>query len=170
MVNLHWTSREMLQHDHELALKFVREQGIKICFDPAERELAKRTFTPITSIFWPDLLCSPLSMVYLYDMDDMDEQPPAIQKCDGYSSVSEQQSDGRRVASVGVSLQALRAGESYAVLVFLHELCHVLYGVPPHGREFHQKLDLLIERYNRATGAAIVNDYFGLANGAQKGR
>lgn len=55
MVNPHWTSREMLQRDHELALKFVRDQDIKICLDPAEREFAKRTFATITDVFLLDL-------------------------------------------------------------------------------------------------------------------
>ena len=168
MVNLHWTDKALLQRDHERALKFVQDQGIIICFDPAEREFAKRTFAPITNVFLPDLLCSALSLVYVYDMD---KQPPAVKKCDGYSSVSERQSDGQRVASVGISLQALHAGEDYAVLVFLHELTHILSGFPSeHGTGFHAFLDRLIERYNRATGAAVQNDYFGLAETAQKGR
>ena len=167
MINPHWTDPALLWRDHKRALELVREQGIRICLDPAERELAKRIFTPLSAVFWPDLLCSCLSLVYVYDQG---AQSPAVKKCDGYSSVSERQNDGRRVASIGISLQALHAEEDYAVLIFLHELCHVLYGVPPHGRRFHQKLDLLIERYNRATGAAVSNDYFGLAENAQKGR
>ena len=168
MVNLHWTDNTLLQRDHERALRFVREQGITICLDPVEREFAKRTFAPITNVFLPDLLCSCLSLVYVYDQD---AQPPEISKCDGRSSISERQSDGRRVASIGISLQALHAGETYAILIFLHELCHCLYGVPSeHGPEFHAYLDKLIARYNRATGAAVQNDYFGLAETAQKGR
>lgn len=159
MVSLHWTDRALLQRDHELALKFVRDQDIKICLDPAEREFAKRTFATITDVFLPDLLCSCLSLIYLYDQD---AQPPEISKCDGYSSVSERQSDGKRVASIGISLQTLHAGEDYAVLVFLHELCHVLYGFPAHGQVFHKRLDSLIERYNLLTGAGVKNDYQGL--------
>lgn len=90
---------------------------------------------------------------------DQSIQPPAIAKCDGYSSVSERQSDGWLVASVGISLQALQAGDSYAALVLLHELCHVLHGFPAHGQEFHKRLDSLIERYNLLAGGNVVNDY-----------
>lgn len=156
MINLHWTSREMLQRDRALALGFVRDQNIKICLDPTERELAKQTFLRITKTFFPDLLCSCLSLIYVYDQD---VQPPTVKKCDGYSSVSERQSDGRRVASIGISLQALHAGENYAVLIFLHELCHVLHGFPAHGPEFHKHLDRLIAKYNAATKGTVVNDY-----------
>lgn len=108
MINPHWCDMELLQQDHEWALELVKVQGIKICLDPAERALAKETLAPITSIFWPDLLCSLLSLVYVYDQD---AQPPAVRGFDGYSSVSERQSDGRRVASIGISLQALHAGK-----------------------------------------------------------
>lgn len=169
MINPHWCDMELLQRDHERAIKFVHDQRIQICLDPAEREFAKQTFAPISAVFWPDLLSSVLSLVYLYDMD---KQPPEISKCDGRASVSERQSDGRRVASIGISLQALHAGETYAVLIFLHELTHILSGFPSeHGPEFHAHLDKLIARYNAATGATVQNDYFGLdAETAQKGR
>lgn len=166
MINPHWCDMEILQQDHEWALELVKVQGIKICLDPAERALAKETLAPITSIFYPDLLCSILSLIYLYDMD---KQPLAVKKSDGYSSVSERQSDGRRVASIGISLQALHAGKDYAVLVFLHELCHCLYSSSPHGTEFHQKLDFLLKRYNMGTGSDIKNDYQGLAETDTKG-
>ena len=169
MVHPHWTDKALLQRDHERAIKFVQDQGVIICFDPAEWEFAKRTFAQITSIFLPDLLCSALSLVYVYDQD---AQPPEISKCDGRSSVSERQSDGRRVASVGISLQALHYREDYAILILLHELTHILSGFPSeHGPEFHAYLDKLIARYNAATGATVQNDYFGLdAETAQKGR
>lgn len=156
MVNVHWRNKALLQRDHELALSVVRDQGIKICFDPAERKLAKRTFAPITNTFLPDLLCSALSLIYLFDQT---AQPPAVKMCDGYSSVSESESGRRQVASIGISLQALHAGESYVVMVFLHELCHVLHGFPDHGSKFHRHLDALITRYNTATGSCLKNDY-----------
>lgn len=160
MVNVHWTNKALLQRDHEFALSFVRDQGIKICFDPAERELAKRTFAPITNTFLPDLLCSALSLIYVFDQA---AQPPAVKRCDGYASVSvsESESDRRQVASIGISLQALHAGANYAVLIFLHELCHVLYGFPSHGPAFHKRLDKLIARFNTTVGTNIQNDYQG---------
>lgn len=103
---------------------------------------------------------SSLSLVYVYDQR---EQPESISPNDGYSSVSERQTDGRRVASIGISIQALHRGDEYAVMVLLHELAHILRSYPvDHGQEFHQTLDKLIVRYNVATGAKIENDYFGL--------
>ncbi len=166
MVNVRWTDKALLQRDHELALELAREQGIKLCLDPAEREIAKQTFSQISSIFWVDLMCSDLAAIYVYDMDT---QPPEVSKCDGYASVGKRQSDGRRVASIGISIQALHAGANYAVMVFLHELTHVLSGFPSeHGPEYHAYLDRLIERYNQAAGTEITNDYFGLCETAQK--
>lgn len=160
MVNPHWTDRAMLQRDYELALELVRQQGVRICCDPAELELARRTFLHITKTFFPELLCSCLSLVYIYDMD---EQPPALSMCDGRASISETFPDGRQVASIGISLQALHAGEDYSILILLHELTHVLSGFPSeHGPEFHAYLDRLVERYNLETRSSIVNDYFGM--------
>ena len=101
-----------------------------------------------------------LSLVYCYDQD---RQPPRIARCDGYSSVSERQSDGRRVSSVGVSIQALRYDRTYSTMLPLHELTHTLSGFPSeHGPEFHAYLDGLIARFNAATGASVKNDYYGL--------
>lgn len=77
--------------------------------------------------------------------------------------------DGRRVASIGISIQALHAGHDYAIMVFLHEMAHVLSSFPSaHGPEYHAYLDRLIERYNQAAGTEITNDYFGLCETAQE--
>lgn len=66
--------------------------------------------------------------------------------------------------AIGVSAESIRAGAEYAALLILHELCHVLrYDRVggEHEAEFHAELDEMIERYNAATGATIVNDYAG---------
>ena len=151
-----WHNPDQLRRDHDDALHLIDRQGLIRCTDRYWIAEAKGAFLKIIGALWDDVMWSTLSLVYCYDQSI---QPTAIAKCDGYSSVSERQSDGWRVASVGISLQALQAGDSYAALVLLHELCHVLHGFPAHGQEFHKRLDSLIERYNLLAGGNVENDY-----------
>lgn len=160
MVNDRWSDLATLRRDHDTALRLLDQQGLIRCIDPHWTAEAKRLFLPIVVALQSVIMGSLLSLVYCYDQQ---QQPPHIAKNDGYSSVSERQADGRRVASIGVSVQAIQQGDAYATMIFLHELAHILRSYPvEHGREFHRTLDGLIARYNAATGAQIENDYFGL--------
>lgn len=160
MINIHWSKPGSLHQDKMKACKLVTEQGIIICLDDNERQYAKKVFKPIGEIFRDEMLSSSLSLIYLYDQN---KQPPHIAKNDGYASVSKMLKDGRRVSSIGISIQALHNTKEYAVLVFLHELTHILYYTEQeHGTVFHNYLDSLIERYNAATSERVKNDYFEL--------
>ena len=108
-----WLNSDQLRRDHDAALRLIDRQGLIRCTDRYWIAEAKGAFLKIIGALWDDIMGSTLSLVYCYDQSI---QPTAIAKCDGYSSVSERQSDGQRVASVGISLQALHAGEDYAVL------------------------------------------------------
>lgn len=160
MINIHWNEPVLLHRDKKKAYKFIKEQGIIICLDDDERRHAKKVFKLVGEIFRDEMLSSSLSLIYLYDQN---KQPPHIAKNDGYSSVSKKLKDGRRVSSIGISIQALNNTKEYAVLVFLHELTHVLYRTEQeHDTVFHNYLDSLIEKYNAATGERVKNDYFAL--------
>lgn len=160
MINIHWNKPYLLHRDKKKAYKLVTEQGIIICLDDNERHYAKKVFKPIGEIFKEEMLSSSLTFIYLYDQN---KQPPQIAKNDGYASISKMLKDGRRVSSIGISIQALHNTKEYAVLVFLHELAHILYYTEQeHDTVFHNYLDSLIERYNAATGERVKNDYFAL--------
>ena len=151
-----WHNPDQLREDHDDVLRLIDRQGMIRCMDNHWISKARGTFLKIIVSLWDVVLGSTLSLVYCYDESI---QPPNLANCDGYSSVSENPSDGRMVSSIGVSVQALQAGDSYAALVLLHELCHVLHGFPAHGQEFHKRLDSLIERYNLLAGGNVENDY-----------
>lgn len=153
-----WHDPEQLRRDHDAALRLIDRQGIIRSTDKRWVSEAKAVFLKIIVSLQGVIMGSTLSHVFCYDQN---VQPPAIARCDGWASVSERQSSGRQVSAVGISIQALQAGESYAALILLHELCHVLHGFPAHGPEFHKRLDRLIGTYNAATGSHIENDYFG---------
>lgn len=139
----------------------MTEQGIKICFDEKERQFARELFSPLNTILRDELLSSCLSLIYLYDQR---EQPTKIKKFDGYTSKRRYQKGEQRAAAIGISVQALHTSNEYAIMVFLHELTHILYESPKeHDIYFHNFLNFLIEKYNNATGAKIKNDYFGLS-------
>lgn len=155
-----WYDLEALRRDHDTALRLLDQQGLVRCMDPHWVAEAKRMFLPVIVALQDAVMGSVLSLVYVYDQR---QQPPNIAFCDGYSSASEQMQDGRRVASIGVSIQALQQGDAYATMVLLHELTHILKAYPvEHGVEFHAQLDRLIDRFNAATGSNLVNDRFGL--------
>ena len=157
-----WDNLEELQRDHDVARQLLLKQGVVLSDDPAALAALREIFTSVFLCFHREIMeRGTLALVYTYDQD---RQPPRIAGCDGYSSVSEKQRDGRRVSSVGVSVQALRYDRNYSVMLLLHELAHTLSVFPTeHGPEFHAYLDGLIARFNAATGAAIQNDYFGLS-------
>ena len=150
-----------LKLSRRAALELVLQQGIIIEYDTNLRNAAKSIFLKIGKVFINELTTSTLSLVYLYDQN---KQPLNIAKHDGYTSISEKLNIVSCVSAIGISTRALQKGEEYTILVFLHELAHVLYNVPvKHGEEFHMHLNKLIERYNLETGSQIKNDYFGLS-------
>lgn len=163
-----WDNPAELQRDHDIARRLLLDQGIVLSDDPAALAKLRDVFTSIFLALHHEIMArGTLSLVYCYDQD---RQPPRISCCDGYSSVSERLTDGRRVSSVGVSVQALRYDRDYSVMLMLHELAHTLYKVPSeHGIAFHGHLDRLIAKYNAATGSNIANDYFGLSEAKEGG-
>lgn len=156
-----WDNPAELQRDHDIARRLLLDQGIVLSDDPAALAKLRDVFTSIFLALHREIMArGTLSLVYCYDQD---RQPSRISCCDGYSSVSERLTDGRRVSSAGLSVQALFYSRDYSTMVLLHELTHTLYKVPSeHGIAFHGHLDRLIARYNAATGAAVKNDYYGL--------
>lgn len=155
-----WSDISALRRDHDTALRLLDQQGLVRCMDPHWLAEAKRLFLEIIVALRETVMSSCLSLVYCYDQQ---KQPPNIAKCDGYSSVSEHLRDGRKVASIGVSIQALQQGDAHALLILLHETAHILGSYPvEHGVEFHEQLDKLIAQFNQRTGGRLVNDRFGL--------
>lgn len=162
MINIHWNKPASLQKDKKEAYKLITKQGMILCFDDEERQYAKEIFKPLGEIFKDEILSSSLSFIYLYDQN---KQPPSISENDGYSSISKMLKYGRRVSAIGISIQALHETKEYAIMVFLHELAHILYEPEnEHDYMFHNYLNYLIARYNDATGEYVKNDYYGLTN------
>lgn len=155
-----WHDMAALQRDHDIALRELEKQGFVRCRDPHWAAETKRIFTGVIFALQRVIMKSSLSLVYCYDQR---QQPPNLAGFDGYSSVHTHEPDGRRVSSIGVSVQALQMGDEYAAFILLHELAHVTgRNEPEHGQLFHAWLDMLIVSYNKATGAKIINDYCGL--------
>lgn len=155
-----WDNSAELQRDHDAALRLIRKQGVVFADDHEAKAKARETLAKVF-VAMPDVIFnSCLSLVYVYSMD---EQPPVISKNDGYSSISEHLPDGRQVASIGISTQALSCGPEYAAFIVMHELAHVTvnwqFVKGQHGGIFHFWLDMLIRRYNDFHHATIENDY-----------
>lgn len=158
---LYWLNKDTLEREHRLARKLVEDQGIVISKDAAAYELARAAFAKVAIAEQNFLFPSTLRLVYVYDMDEQPKEHE-ISNSDGFSGVSEKMEDGKRVSSIGISIQALQKSEEYAALIFLHELAHVVSHGRKHDKLYHVLLDMMIAQYNDHHGTHVVNDYFGL--------
>lgn len=154
-----WFNPMELQRISEMALCEVTKKGIVLCNDPVYLNQMRAVYIPVFLSLQAEILLSDLAFWYCYRQI---EQPPPISKYDGYSSADI--IGGRRIASLGLSIEALDTGVDYAAFVCLHELAHVITG-RDHDRKYHTYLDRLIQKYNGATGKHIQNDYQGITEG-----
>lgn len=156
-----WTDLRILLEDKRVAMNELDKLGMVISDDLEANAALRRIFTSIFMKFSDIIMeCGTLSLVYTYSQII---QPPELAKNDGFSSTSEHLDDGRRVSSIGVSVEALMYSEEYAAMIILHELTHVLIsGNHEHDEEFHRFLDGLVSEYNSQYGTDLQNDYFGL--------
>ena len=69
---------------------------------------------------------------------------------------------GQIVTIIGEAQEAIDAGRDYAVMVFIHELTHVLTGTIEHTPAFHNFLNYLLNEIEQYSGHRIKNDYYGL--------
>lgn len=156
MVAITKSKLQELIYRRDRVLRWVKSQGAVFCVDPAELDLLKSYLSEMAFVF--PLLQWGLCAVYLYRQED---QPVELKRCDAicWDDVT---TDGiGTLHAIGISTAALDRGPEYTQFVFLHELTHATHG-GEHTAEFHAALDELIIEYNRATGATLANDYFGL--------
>lgn len=151
-----------MRKNFKIALQEIRKQGYKPSHRKEDVELLKAVLLPVMAIFEYEI--AELAAVFVYRQQ---EQTGEQKDTDGITLWFTNPEIYASVSSVGVSVEALRAGEEYATMVFLHELAHVRVSptdseAMPHDRFFHSYLDRLIARYNQRTGKRIENDYFGL--------
>lgn len=166
-----WANLDQLHADGRRVLRWIKRQGVVMCCDSTEQERAKEFLLPVFRVLEDTIRVLPLCAVYLYRQSD---QPPTlrttsgilIQDADGITWIDATPDRGRLYA-VGLSAEALDRGREYFQFLFLHELAHVLCG-GDHGAEFHKHLDMLIDRFNAATGSTVRNDYQGLQEGREK--
>lgn len=144
-----WQYLDKLNSNHETALRYVHEQGIKICTDETERERAMLFLLPIFQVFYDEISHSSLSLIYLYRQS---EQSAEFADFDGQCNISA----NCDTSAIGLSVELLHADNDYCVMVALHELAHLLQN----GEEnFFRVMDELVQKYNAATGSRIINDY-----------
>lgn len=135
-------------------LRWVQSQGQEICHDTKENQQLSVLLDELRPIF-PEI-----EQVHAWFTYRQANQPPPLSEHDG-ELWKDCTLDVGTLYAIGISLEALDAGHDYGVLVILHELTHVLLDGGEHDRHFHSVLNDLLDRYNRATGQSVKNDYFG---------
>ncbi len=157
-----WANPEQLRADGRRVLRWIRQQGVVICCDPAEQKRARNILLPVFRALEDVIRSVPLTAVYIYRQED---QPPSLRTTSGtpmqdidgveWKDVTR---DRGELHAIGLSCEALERGPGYTQFLFLHELTHV-FGGEAHSPEFHRRLDHLIEQFNRRTGGHVANDY-----------
>lgn len=142
--------------ERDRVLRWIQSQGAVFCTDERERQRAKEVAAAVWSVFPEYLGC--VSALYVYRMDQ--QQCEDLKQADGITWTDVTQDIGTLYA-IGLSVEALNVGTDYSVLVFLHELCHVLVD-REHSLTFQIRLNELIRKFDQATGRKIENDYYGL--------
>jgi len=89
-----WDNPAELQRDLDTALRLIRQQGVVFADDPIAKGQAREILAKIFLAIPDVIFGSCLSLVYVYDMD---AQPPAISKNDGYASNTSRTGDKWRV-------------------------------------------------------------------------
>lgn len=138
-------------------LRWVQSAGAVFCYDEHEIQRLEKCVAPVLAVF-PEI-AENVSAIYVYKMAD---QPGVLSRPDAINWIDITSDDGTHYA-IGLSVEALAKGEAYTQLCFLHEYTHVLVG-GKHSREFHDRLDDLIGRFNNCTGRHVKNDYYGLTD------
>lgn len=139
--------------DSEQVMEWAKTQGAVVCNDPKERQRLLDSIVPVAAVF-PDLV-KQVSATYAYRMAEQRK------KAAGADGMSWRDVTGKKgtLYAIGVSVEALDSGPEYSQFVFLHELAHIVTD-ERHTTAFHDKLNEMIDTYNKATGANIVNDFF----------
>ncbi|MBR6677714.1 MAG: hypothetical protein IKL23_03160 [Oscillospiraceae bacterium] len=160
MKKLSGTERKELAYRRDRILRWIETQGMVICTDDNATNMLKGLINVVAPVFRDTMMDSGLCAIFAYHKD---QQPEKFQDNNAitYRDVT---TDGKgTLYAIGIAVESLEHGQDWAILLFLHELCHVLLpDAKSHGRTFHEILDYLIAKYNVATGGSIENDYFGI--------
>ena len=153
----------MLEADRKRLRRWLQNEGVVMCEDPEVLALARPVLMAIAETF-PAYIPDCVQDFYVYRCS---EQPEGLQSMDGINWKNCTRDVGN-LYSIGLSVEALERGTTYATMICLHELCHALCdiaeigGNDDHDQRFHSILDGLIARFNAETGMQVKNDYFGL--------
>ena len=154
MIGLRWANTQQLKKDRDAALQLVKADGLRLCFDMQERDKAKEIFLPILQVFEDELSNSPLSLIFLYKES---EQTGEFAYCDGLCYPFCNEEENREFSAIGVSVELINGDPDFRDMVILHEMTHLFYGKCEPG--FFGLMDILLRRFNEATGRSIKNDY-----------
>ena len=134
-------------------------QGYKLCFDPGQYRIIEKALKDVFRILHEEIERTPLVLLFLYDMD---EQPTKeLRSCDGRSNVTTTP-EGKQYGAIGLSTQAIEEGTDYLQFLFIHELTHLMLPAEcDHDEDYHSVLNYLLDKFNKASGKQLVNDYCG---------
>lgn len=144
----------------EIAERAINKENMHISTDEKDRKNLLIELHTVFEMMKP-FISQYVTIVYPFRQSDQTEK--LFQKTDGVTSLHINQKTGKKLYTIGISVEALAKGTGYASMIFMHELTHIIVGSYDHSAAFHYILNRLISRYNAITGGAIENDYFGIS-------
>ena len=141
-------------------VRYIKSTGIKIEDQDHTAKLSEYlNGDPIPELL-KDAEAKGLKVVYTYDMP---QQGKEFRDADAITINNVTRDNHGTWYAIGISIQALAEGKEYTILVFLHEVAHLITDCEEnHTIKFHQYLDYLLYEYNKVNGTRIENDYYGL--------
>lgn len=140
----------------EALAQFSKDTGIIISDKQQGLDTLTKYFAELLPPALLDVLRDTVDLVFTYSMEESGVT------FDGRGGKAINTETGRTVTIIGEAQEAIDAGADYAVMVFTHELAHVLTGEIEHTPAYHQYLDYLLNEIEVYSGHRIKNDYFGL--------
>lgn len=154
---------QLSQRLKEKAIRETERAGFVLCYDPEPYSTVIADLQDVFRILLEEISSTPLEALFLFDMKDQSRV------CDGWSNTTTTP-EGEQFSAIGLSLQAIDRGADYLQFLFIHELTHLMLPAEcNHGEDFHSLLDYLLDKFNRATGKHLVNDYMGYHRNATRG-
>lgn len=147
-------------HGYYRTLRWAMLQGARPSAEPELNRLAALLFEQIRSVFAAEI--EEVRTVGLYSYE-MPMQGEGLRDADAQLWRNCTTDGSGTFHLFGIASEAIEQGSDYSVMVLLHELAHaIVHAAHDHDTTFHTVLDGLIDRFNRATGSHIANDYDGL--------
>lgn len=160
-------STAFIKRYQKIMRKEMKRQGFVFGSDKDAIAILRSAFFHVAFVLRDELASVPIVILAVYDTEDQTATEAQIADAIIYYTAT---TDGKKkLFGLAVSYNAICMGLDYCYFVIMHELAHSLVSMKtnpedvymPHDPVFETTLNQLLDRFNKATGRHIKNDYSG---------